>query len=168
MIEKYEKYVPDIDPSCYISENATIIGNVTIQSNSSVWFGAVIRGDRNQIYIGKNTNIQDNCTIHISGDKPTRIGDDVTIGHNAVVHACTVGDRVLIGIGAVILDGAVIGDDVIIGAGSVVPPNKVIPPNSLVMGVPAKIIRNLDQEDKTGIKISAARYVELAQIYKQK
>lgn len=168
MIKKYEQYVPNIDPSCYISENATIIGNVTIKRNSSIWFGAVIRGDRNEIYIGENTNIQDNCTVHISGDKQTRIGNDVTVGHNAVVHACTVGDRVLIGIGAVILDGAVIGDDVIIGAGSVVPPNKVIPSNSLVMGVPAKIIRNLTPEDKMEIKRSAARYVELAQTYKQK
>ena len=136
MIEKYEKYVPDIDPSCYISENATIIGNVTIHSNSSVWFGAVIRGDRNQIYIGKNTNIQDNCTIHISGDKPTRIGDDVTIGHNAVVHACTVGDRVLIGL---VLSYSIAPLLVMMLYWCWFSSAQIsYSPNSLVMGVPAK------------------------------
>ncbi|NLM44113.1 MAG: gamma carbonic anhydrase family protein [Clostridiales bacterium] len=166
MIIEYKGHKPDIHESCFIAENATVIGRVKINKNSSIWFGTVVRGDGNYITIGENTNIQDNCTIHINSDQPTIIGDNVTAGHGAIIHACTVGNNVLIGMGATILDGAEIGDNVIIGAGALVPPNKKIPSNSMVMGMPARIVRELTDEEKVAISVSAQHYVELASQYR--
>lgn len=167
MIIAYQGYKPEIDESCYISDNATIIGRVALKKNANIWYGTVIRGDENYIVIGENTNIQDNCTVHIAKDFPTIIGDDVTVGHGAIVHACTVGNRVLVGMGAIILNGAVVGDDVIIGAGSLIPPGKRIPSNSLVMGSPAKVVRELTEEDRKKLKDSALHYVTLANEHKK-
>lgn len=167
MIIAYQGYKPEIDESCYISDNATIIGRVALKKNANIWYGTVIRGDENYIVIGENTNIQDNCTVHIAKDFPTIIGDDVTVGHGAIVHACTVGNRVLVGMGAIILNGAVVGDDVIIGAGSLIPPGKRIPSNSLVMGSPAKVVRELTEEDRKKLKDSALHYVTLANKHKK-
>jgi carbonic anhydrase/acetyltransferase-like protein (isoleucine patch superfamily) len=167
MIKEYKGHRPDIHESCYIAENATIIGRVNLKRNVNIWPGAVIRGDDSYITIGENTNIQDNCIIHINIDEPTIIGDFVTVGHGAIVHACTIGENVLVGMGAIILDGAEIGENVIIAAGSLVPPGKKIPPNSLVMGSPAKITRELTQEDIVKIRDSALYYVELAKDYKK-
>ncbi|SHJ51223.1 gamma carbonic anhydrase family protein [Paramaledivibacter caminithermalis] len=168
MILKYLAYEPKIDESCYVSETAQIIGRVTLKENANVWFGSVLRGDVNYIEVGVNTNIQDNCVIHINEDEPTVIGDNCTIGHGVIIHACTVGNNVLVGMGAIILDKAIIEDDVIIGAGALVPPGKRIPKGSLVIGSPCKIVRELTEEEIRSIKESAVHYVERSKDYKGK
>ncbi|NLJ66269.1 MAG: gamma carbonic anhydrase family protein, partial [Clostridiales bacterium] len=153
--------------SCFVAENATLIGQVTLRKNVNIWYGAVLRGDDHYISIGENTNIQDNCVIHIDHDFPTIIGDDVTVGHGAIVHACKVGNNVLIGMGAIVLNGAEIGDNVIIAAGSLVPPGKKIPSNTLVMGSPAKVTRELTEQNISDIRDSAMYYAELANKYRK-
>jgi len=167
MIKEYNGHKPHIHNSCFIAENTTIIGRVTIKRNASIWYGTVIRGDDNYISIGENTNVQDNCTIHIAEDYPTIIGDNVTIGHGAIVHGCKVGNNVLIGMGAIILDGAEIEDNVLIAAGSLVSPGKKMPSNTLVMGSPAKVVRELTKEEIVNIKNSADYYVKLAEEHKK-
>ena len=159
MILTYKSHHPNIDDTCFIAHSSEIIGKVEINDQSSVWYGAVIRGDMANITIGKRTNVQDNATIHVSTGFPTVIGDDVTIGHNAIVHGATLGNRVLIGMGSIILDGAVIEDDVVIGAGALIPPGKTIPSKSLVVGSPGKVIRNLDDEALQSLIKSADTYV---------
>ena len=151
-----------ISPSAKIAKQSVIVGDVTIGRDSCVLYFAVIRGDDAPVVIGEETNIQENCTIHVSHNSPVHIGNNVTIGHNAVVHGCTIGDRTLIGMGAVILDGAKIGNDCIIGAGSLVTKNTVIPDGSLVMGSPAKIKRNLTWEEKLGILENSKEYISVS------
>ena len=146
----------------YIAEGAKIIGDVTIGEDSSVWYNAVIRGDSNSIVIGENTNVQDNAVLHTSHSHGITIGDNVTIGHGAIVHGCTVGNNVLIGMGAIILDGAVVEDNCIIGAGALVTQNKVIPAGSLALGNPAKVARQLKEEEKVAILANADEYSEEA------
>ena len=148
----------------YIAEGAKIIGDVTIGEDSSVWYNAVIRGDSNSIVIGENTNVQDNAVMHTSHKHALQIGDNVTIGHGAIVHGCTVGNNVLIGMGAIILDGAVIEDNCIIGAGALVTQNKVVPEGSLALGNPAKVVRELTEEEKESILKNADEYSEEAHI----
>lgn len=162
MIYNYAKVEPHIDDSCFLAPSSDIIGKVTIGIDSSVWYGAVVRGDVASIEIGSRTNVQDNATIHVAKGHNTTIGDDVTIGHNAIVHGCTIGNRVLIGMGAIVLDGAVIEDDVMIGAGALIPPGKVIPSNSLVVGSPGKVIRTLDETALKSLVESAKSYVKEA------
>ncbi len=166
MIKSYKGIMPEIHSSCYISETADIVGNVILKEDVNVWFGTVVRGDENYVEIGKGTNIQDNCTLHISRDFPCILGENVTVGHGAIVHACTIGDRVLVGMGAIILNGAVIEDDVIIGAGSLVPPGRRIPSGSMVMGTPGKVVRPLTKKEMDYFEVSAKNYVELASDYK--
>nr|WP_321496600.1 gamma carbonic anhydrase family protein [uncultured Methanolobus sp.] len=149
-----------------MADNATVIGDVVMGEESSVWFGAVIRGDANPIRIGKRTNVQDNVVIHISDTSRADIGDDVTIGHCAVVHGCKIASNVLIGMNSTVLDGAEIGENCIIGANALVPPGKKIPTGSMVMGVPAKVIRQLTEDEIAGIKENAAVYVKLLHEYK--
>ena len=144
MIKEFEGTKPTIDNKTYIADGTHIIGKVTIKEYSSIWFNTVVRGDVNYIEIGRYTNIQDNSVVHVSNDYPTVIGDYVTVGHNAVVHACTVEDHCLIGMGSVILDGAVIGKGSIVAAGAVVKKNHVIPPFSVVAGIPAKVVKTTD------------------------
>lgn len=167
MIYKYQGESPSIAQSCFIAPSADIIGRVTLKEDASVWYGAVIRADVATIKIGERTNVQDNVTIHVSKGYNTSIGDDVTIGHNAIVHACTVGNRVLIGMGAIILDGAVIEDDVIIGAGALIAPGKTIPSNSLVVGSPGKVVRSIDAKTIEGLLNSANVYVTEASLHKK-
>jgi carbonic anhydrase/acetyltransferase-like protein (isoleucine patch superfamily) len=167
MIIEYNGHKPKIHESCVVVENATLIGQVTLKKNANIWYGAVLRGDDHYISIGENTNIQDNCVIHIDHDLPTIIGDFVTVGHGAIVHACKVGNNVLIGMGAIVLNGAEIGDNVIIAAGSLVPPGKKIPSNTLVMGSPAKVTRELTEKDISDIRDSAIYYAELANKYRK-
>ncbi|HHZ13212.1 MAG: gamma carbonic anhydrase family protein [Caldicoprobacterales bacterium] len=167
MIIEYNGHRPNIHESCFVAENATLIGQVTLRKNVNIWYGAVLRGDDHYISIGENTNIQDNCVIHIDHDLPTIIGDFVTVGHGAIVHACKVGNNVLIGMGAIVLNGAEIGDNVIIAAGSLVPPGKKIPSNTLVMGSPAKVTRELTEKDISDIRDSAIYYAELANKYRK-
>ena len=167
MILNYENNKPNIDKDCFISETSTVIGKVTLGSESSVWYGAVLRGDVNTITIGERTNVQDNATVHVAGQFSTTIGDDVTIGHNAIVHGCTIGNRVLVGMGAIVLDGAVIEDDVIIGAGALIPPGKVIPSKSLVVGSPGKVVKTINEEAVEGLLESARIYVKEASLHKK-
>lgn len=163
----YLDFMPNIHDSCYVSETAQIIGRVTLKENTNIWFGSVLRGDGNYIEVGANTNIQDNSVVHINKDTPTIIGENCTIGHSAIVHACTVGNNVLIGMGAIVLDGATIEDNVIIGAGALVPPGKRIPKNSLAVGSPCKVVRELTEEEIRGLEESAKHYVTRSKEYKK-
>lgn len=165
MIKSFKNLTPVIHPSCFVAENSTIIGNVKLEEDCSVWFGAVIRGDAVSITIGSGSNIQDNVTIH--GDKGfnVTIGKDVTIGHNAIVHGACIEDNVLVGMGSIIMNGAKIGKNSIVGAGALITENHVIPDNSLVVGVPGKVIRTLTPEYVEKIKMNASHYVELSKEY---
>ena len=157
---------PNIHPSCYVASNATIIGDVILGEESSVWPNAVIRGDANKISIGTRTSVQDNCVVHVNRETSTTIGDEVIMGHGAIVHACSVGNHVLIGMGAQILDKASVGDWVIVAAGSVVTEKAVIPSKSLVAGIPAKVIKTLSPQQMEHIKLGAEDYVDLSRRYK--
>ena len=156
---------PNIDPEAKIAAEAVIVGDVTIGRRSSVWYCSVIRGDEAPVTIGCETNIQENCTVHVSKALPTVIGDRVTVGHNAVLHSCTVGDGSLIGMGAIVLDEAVIGKNCLIAAGSLVTKGTRIPDGSLVMGSPGKVVRELSEPQKKMLEASAAHYVHNARRY---
>jgi carbonic anhydrase/acetyltransferase-like protein (isoleucine patch superfamily) len=149
----------------FVAGNATIIGDITFGNQVGVWFGAVIRGDRDRIIIGDRSNIQDNCTVHTSKGFPVTIGNDVSVGHGAILHGCMIHDRVLVGMGAIVLNGAKIGGGSIIGAGAVITEGKEIPPNSVVIGVPGKIIKQTDAIQQQHILNNAISYVELAMEY---
>ena len=146
VIKEFEGNQPILDTKTFIAEGACLIGNVTINEFSSVWYNAVLRGDINQIEIGSYCSIQDGSVVHVGYDFPTILGDFVGIGHNAVLHGCTIGDHCLVGMGAVIMNGAVIGRGSIIAAGAVVTANQVIPPHSLVAGVPGKVIKSIPEK----------------------
>lgn len=149
----------------FIHERAYVAGDVTLGEGANIWCGACIRGDIAPVTIGRNTNVQDNATIHVGLGRPAVLGDDVTVGHNAVVHGCTVGSGTLVGMGSVILDGAVIGEGCLIGAATLIPQNKVIPAGSLVYGNPYRVVRTLGEEERAGILEGAAGYVRLARAY---
>jgi len=157
---------PVIDPSAFIAPNTTVMGDVTVGARSSVFFGAVIRAEKSPIVIGDETNIQDNCVLHVDPGMPMTIGDGVTVGHGAILHSCTVGDNSLIGIGAIVLNEAVIGRDCIIAAGALVSPRAVIPDRSMVMGSPAKVRRQLTEDDIAANRQSADFYVREAEEYR--
>ena len=153
---------PQLGKDVYIAQGAVVLGDVTLGDYSSVWYNAVLRGDINQIVVGHHTNIQDNAVLHLADEYPCRVGNYVTVGHSAIVHACTVGDESLIGMGAVILDGAVIGKQCLIGAKALIVQGAEIPPGSLVLGLPGKVVRPLRAEERRALKISAEKYVENA------
>lgn len=161
MIKDLKDKMTKIHPDTFIAESADVIGDVVMDKGSSIWYSAVVRGDMNYINIGKHTNIQDNVTLHVDTNAPLKIGDYTTIGHNAVVHGCTVGNNCLIGMGAVILNGATIGDNCIIGAGAIITEGAVISSNSLVIGIPGKMRRQVTEEEIKTIKQNAKRYEEL-------
>jgi carbonic anhydrase/acetyltransferase-like protein (isoleucine patch superfamily) len=162
-IRAFDGKTPRIDPTVFLATSCVVVGDVELGPGASIWYGAVVRGDVNSIRIGARTNIQDLAVIHVTGGThPTVIGDDVTVGHQAVLHGCTVKDRCLIGIGAIVLDGAVVGEEAMVGAGALVPPGMVVPPRSLVMGAPARVRRSLDDADVAGLRASAAHYVDSA------
>ncbi len=173
MVKSFLHYSPHIDQSAYIDESAQVIGRVYIDSDVSVWPGAVLRGDVSEIHIGKRSNIQDLSVIHVDhtekeGVVPgssTIIGDDVTVGHRVILHACEIGSGSLIGMGSVILDAAVIGEECIVGAGSLVTKGKTFPPRSLLIGSPAKAIRQLTEDEVSSLYDSAANYVKLKDMY---
>jgi len=158
--------IPVIDDSVFIADNACIVGEVCLGAESSVWFHAVLRGDVGSIRIGRRTNVQDGCVLHMPQGGALVIGDEVTIGHRALVHGATIGNRVLIGMGAIVLDDAVIGDECLIGAGALVTPRTTIPPRSLVLGAPARVVRTLGDDEIAGIVTSATEYVEGAARYR--
>jgi carbonic anhydrase/acetyltransferase-like protein (isoleucine patch superfamily) len=151
---------PKLGKGVYIARGAAVLGDVTLGDYSSVWYNAVLRGDINRIVVGHHSNIQDNAVLHLADDFPCVLGNYVTVGHSAVVHACRVGDEVLVGMGAIILDGAVIGKQSIIGAKALVTQGAKIPPGALVLGAPAKIVRMLTREERAGVKYWAQKYVE--------
>tara|TARA_B110000438_G_scaffold294175_1_gene335169 strand:+ start:392 stop:904 length:513 start_codon:yes stop_codon:yes gene_type:complete len=168
MIKKFRGKSPIIPDSCYISESVDLIGDVILGENVSLWFGTVVRGDMHFITIGNRSNIQDNSVIHVTTDvSPTRIGDEVTVGHNAIIHGATIENRCLIGMGAIIMDDVVIGEGSIVGAGAVVPPNLIIPPRSLVVGLPSKIVRQTTDEELEMIIDRAQHYIDFSQEYKK-
>lgn len=154
-----------IHPTVFIAETATIVGDVTIYQDASVWFGAVIRGDADKIVIGEGTNVQDGVVIHCDAGLPTTIGKRVVIGHRAVVHGARIADNVMIGIGAIVLNGAKIGEYSIVAAGALVPEGKEIPPRSLVMGVPGKVVREVTEQEIKRITDGAQTYIERAKNY---
>lgn len=166
MIRKYKNHTPQIDSTCFIADGSAVIGKVKIGKNSSIWYNAVLRGDIAAIVIGENTNIQDASVLHCINDVDVKVGSGVTVGHNAILHSCTIGDNTLIGMGSIILDRVVIGKNCIIGAGSVVTPYTEIPDRSLVLGSPGKIKRQLSDEDIEHIKLNAEVYINLANDYK--
>jgi carbonic anhydrase/acetyltransferase-like protein (isoleucine patch superfamily) len=157
---------PRIDPTAYVAAEAVIMGDVRLAARASVWPTAVLRGDINFIEIGEGSNVQDGSIVHLAEDLPVRVGKFVTVGHRAILHACTVEDDCLIGMGATILDGAVIGRGSIVGAHALVTKNAQIPPGSLVMGMPAKVVRALSPEEIAGIRSWANHYIALGPLHK--
>src|SRR5712692_7695544 len=156
---------PRVHPTAMIAPNASIIGDVTVGSRTSIWPGAVLRGDYGKIRVGANCSIQDNVVVHCSSQNPAVIGDGVTVAHNAIVHACKIGDECLIGAGAIIFDGAKVGTHSIIGVGSVVLEGRTIPPRSVAVGAPAKVMRRATEKDVRMIRESYRAYVKMAQKY---
>lgn len=167
MIKSFQTHEPKIHETAFIAEDAVVIGDVRIGEQSSVWYGSVLRGDVNYIRIGARTNIQDSSVIHVSSrTHPTVLEDEITVGHRVVLHGCYIEKRCLIGIGAIVLDGARVGSDSLVAAGSLVTPDTKIPPRSLVMGAPAKVKRELTDEEIENLKKFWQNYVGLTEIYK--
>jgi carbonic anhydrase/acetyltransferase-like protein (isoleucine patch superfamily) len=166
MIRTFQGMRPTIPKSCFIEETGVVIGDVVMGEDCSVWFHTVIRGDVHYIRIGSRTNVQDLSMLHVTHDThPLNIGSEVTIGHNVILHGCTINDRVLIGMGAIIMDGAVIGEDSIVGAGALVTEGTIVPPKSLALGSPAKVKRSVTDQELAWIKRSADNYVRYARQY---
>jgi len=166
MIKQFKDKIPKLGDDVYVSENAMVIGEVTLGDKVNIWFGAVIRGDMHYIKIGNRTNIQDNSVVHVTTSiSPTSIGANVTVGHSAIIHGCTIEDDCLIGMGAIIMDDSVIGAGSLIGAGALIPPNMIIPPNSLVVGSPGKVVREVKTVETQMILDRPQEYIDLAAIY---
>ena len=157
---------PQLDPSAWVADSAQVMGRVRMAEGSSVWYGAVLRGDNDWITLGARTNVQDGCCLHTDMGLPLTLGDEVTVGHHAVLHGCTVGHGSLIGIQAVVLNGARIGRNCLVGAGAVVTEGKEFPENSLILGSPAKVVRELTAEQLARIKAGALHYVDKARLHR--
>ncbi|MBI5700532.1 gamma carbonic anhydrase family protein [Candidatus Saganbacteria bacterium] len=166
MIAKYLKRKPNIHPSVFIADGVKLIGAISISSGSSIWYNTVIRADINTVKIGKNVNVQDGCLLHLEDDRGIIIEDGATIGHGAILHACTIRKDALVGMGAIVLNGAVVGEGAIIGAGAMITPGTNIPKNSLAIGIPGKPVRILKRDEIEKNKYWAKKYSELAQEYK--
>lgn len=165
MLVPYKGFSPRLHPTVFVADGARIVGDVEIGERSSVWFNAVVRGDIFPIRIGRRTNIQDGCVLHVRAGFPVTVGDEVTFGHGVMAHGCAIGDLCLLGIGCVVLDGAEIGRGSVIAAGVVVPPGMVVPPHSLVMGAPGKVVRNLGPGSAEENRVYADNYVGYAENY---
>lgn len=166
MIYPFNGKHPSIHPSVFIADYATITGDVTIGAESSVWFNTVIRGDVAPTIIGSKVNIQDLCMLHQSPNKPLLLEDNVTIGHQVTLHGCTIRKGALVGMGSLVLDGAEVGEGAFIGAGSLIPPGKIIPPGVLALGRPAKVVRELRDDDKQDMERIVREYAEKSEYYK--
>ncbi len=166
MLIPYETQFPSLDDSVYVAEGAKIIGNVTIGKASSIWFNTVIRGDEAPIKIGERCNVQDNCTLHLYEDQPLILEDEVSIGHNVILHGCHIKKGALIGMGATVLDGAEIGEGAFIAANTLIPPGKKIPAHTMVMGSPGKVVRELNKKDQDLIQLTIETYEKKGQIFK--
>ena len=160
------EYAPEIADSAFIAESATLVGKVEIRDNASVWFNATLRGDNEPIVLGENSNIQEACVLHTDPGFPLTVGDNVTIGHQAMLHGCTIGEGSLIGIQAVILNGARIGKNCLVGAGALVTEGKIFPDNSLIIGSPAKVARELTEDDIARMRGNTANYVARGRLFK--
>ncbi|WP_405655408.1 gamma carbonic anhydrase family protein [Streptomyces sp. RK9] len=158
---------PKVDQEAFTAPTSVVIGEVTLSAGASTWYGAVLRADCGPIEIGADSNIQDNCTLHVDPGFPMSIGERVSVGHNAVLHGCTVEDDCLIGMGATVLNGAVIGAGSLVAAQALVPQGMRVPPGSLVAGVPAKVKRELTEEERAGISLNGTLYVELAKAHRE-
>lgn len=158
---------PELHPDSWVAPNATVVGRVVMAAGASAWYGAILRAEAETIEIGAGTNIQDGVTIHVDPGFPARIGAGVSVGHNAVLHGCTIEDDSLVGMGAVVLNGAVVGSGSLIAAGAVVPQGAVIPPGSMVAGVPGKVRRDLSADEKEGIRTNAVLYQKLVEVHRQ-
>ena len=156
---------PDTGSALFVAPNATVLGDVTLGAQSSVWYGCVLRGDINSIVIGEGTNIQDLAMVHLADDYGTTVGRYCTIGHSAIIHACAIGDECLIGMGATILDGAQLGDRCIVGANALVTQRFTAPPGSMILGAPAKVVRSLTAAEQAGLRIWAEKYIAVAQAH---
>jgi carbonic anhydrase/acetyltransferase-like protein (isoleucine patch superfamily) len=168
MLRPFKNITPTVDPSAYVDESAQVVGKVTIGAEASVWMNVVIRGDVNEIRVGRRTNIQDLTCVHVMrGTHPTTIGDDVTVGHSAVIHGCTIEDRVLIGMAAILLNGVHVEPECIIAAGALLTEGTRVPARSLVMGRPGKVQRTLTDEEVAGIRWYADAYVKYRLDYSQ-
>lgn len=161
-IYRLGEHRPDIHDGVYVAQSAEVIGQVTLQADASVWYQAVLRGDTDHLEVGEGSNIQDGAVLHADPGFPLKVGKGVTVGHQAMLHGCTIGDGSLIGIQAVILNGAVIGENCLVAAGAVVKEGAEFPPNSLIVGAPAKVVRELDDKAIEGMRRNAAGYVEKA------
>jgi carbonic anhydrase/acetyltransferase-like protein (isoleucine patch superfamily) len=159
-LDTFLRKKPKLGKNVFIASTGVVIGDVTLGAHASVWYGAVLRGDINRIVVGHHSNIQDNAVLHLADKFPCVLGNWVTVGHGAIVHACEVGDEVLVGMGSVILDGAVIGKQSIIGAKALVTQGTIIPPGSMVLGAPAKVVRKLTKAERAGLKWWAQKYVD--------
>jgi carbonic anhydrase/acetyltransferase-like protein (isoleucine patch superfamily) len=157
---------PKVDPEAFVAPTSSVVGDVTLHAGASVWYGAVLRGDVERITVGASSNVQDNCTLHADPGFPVTVGERVSIGHNAVVHGATVEDDCLIGMGATVLNGAVIGAGSLVAAQALVPQGMRVPPGVLVAGVPAKVRRELSQEEREGITLNGTMYSELARAHR--
>ena len=158
-LDTFLRKQPVLGREVYLASTAVVLGDVTLGDHSSVWYGAVLRGDINRIVVGHHSNVQDNAVLHLADQFPCIVGNWVTIGHSATVHACTIGDECLVGMGATVLDGAVVGEQSLIGANALVTPGTKIPPGSLVVGAPAVVKRALTAEERAGLKHWAEKYV---------
>ena len=157
---------PKVHSSAFIADSASIVGNVSIAADCSVYFNSTLRSDRTEIVIGARTNIQDNCLLHSTPVYPIHIGEGVSIGHGSIIHGCTINDNVLVGMGAIVMNNVEIGEGCIIGAGTLLPQNKKIPPNSVVMGAPGKVVREAGPEDIAKIKNNSKHYMEMSAEHK--
>ena len=168
IIRPFRGRAPRVDPTAFVADGCTVVGDVELGPGASLWYGTVVRGDVNHVRIGARTNVQDNSVVHVTGGThPTVIGEDVTVGHRVVLHGCTVHDRCLIGIGAIVLDGAEIGPDAMVGAGALVPPGMKVAPRTLVLGTPARVARRLTDAEVEHLRASAAHYVEYADAHRR-
>lgn len=166
MLYKFMDCYPTVDDTCFVAKSADIIGNVFLEESVSVWFNAVLRGDTNYIHIGKGSNIQDNCVVHVNkGETPAIVGEYSSIGHNVTLHGCSIGNNCLVGMGSIVMDGAIIGDNTIIGAGSLITGGKKIPSGVLVVGSPGKVIRKLSENEIESLKKNADGYINIAKQY---
>jgi carbonic anhydrase/acetyltransferase-like protein (isoleucine patch superfamily) len=165
MIYSFYGHQPKLDPTVYIAPGVQLIGNITIGAESSVWFNSILRGDNAPITIGEKTNIQDGCTLHVNPNQPVIIGNEVSVGHNVILHGCTVNNGALIGMGAIILDAVEIGEQALIAAGSLIPGGKKIPPRTLVMGNPGKVVRELTEKDLEMLNHTYQHYVKQSKRY---
>jgi carbonic anhydrase/acetyltransferase-like protein (isoleucine patch superfamily) len=165
-IYKFEGVAPCVAPTAWVADSAQVIGNVTLEERSSVWFGVVARGDTASIYIGAGTNVQDACVLHADAGKPLTVGVNVTVGHKVILHGCTIGDGSLIGMGAVVLNGAKIGRNCLVGAGALVTEGKEFPDGTLIVGSPARVLRSLTEAQIESLAQSAAHYQENARRFR--